>query len=63
MFYLLLISVEQQSEQMLKRFHIYIMKSGRINMCGLTTSNIDYVAKAISTIVTEAAAGQAQSSL
>lgn len=51
---------EHQSEQLLKRFHIYIMKSGRINMCGLTTSNIDYVAKAINTIVTESES-QAQS--
>ena len=24
-----------------------MLKSGRINMCGLTTKNIDYVAKAI----------------
>ncbi|WAR21148.1 AATC-like protein [Mya arenaria] len=35
--------------------------SGRINMCGLTPSNIDYVAKAINSVVT-GAADQAQQS-
>ncbi|XP_052772467.1 aspartate aminotransferase, cytoplasmic-like [Mya arenaria] len=51
----------QQCEQLKKRFHIYAMKSGRINMCGLTPSNIDYVAKAINSVVT-GAADQAQQS-
>ena len=27
--------------------HLYLLKSGRISMCGVTTANVDYVAKAI----------------
>jgi len=27
--------------------HLYLLKSGRISMCGVTSSNVDYVAKAI----------------
>jgi len=33
--------------------HIYMLKSGRINMCGLTLANLDYVAKAIHEAVTK----------
>ncbi|XP_033633419.1 aspartate aminotransferase, cytoplasmic-like [Asterias rubens] len=29
------------------KHHVYIMKSGRVNMCAITTSNVDYIAKAI----------------
>jgi len=32
-----------------------MLKSGRINICGLTTKNIDYVAESISKVVKEAA--------
>jgi aspartate aminotransferase len=34
-------------EHLTQKYHIYLLKSGRINMCGLTTKNIDYVAQAI----------------
>jgi len=51
---------EQQSEQLVKKFHIYVMKSGRINMCGLTPANIDYVAKAICSVVSDGQAQQAK---
>ncbi|XP_045188537.1 aspartate aminotransferase, cytoplasmic-like [Mercenaria mercenaria] len=44
---------EKQCKQLKEKYHIYIMKSGRINMCGLTPSNIDYVTKAIFNVVTE----------
>ena len=27
--------------------HLYLLKSGRISLCGVTSSNVDYVAKAI----------------
>uniref|UniRef100_A0AAZ3S261 Aspartate aminotransferase n=1 Tax=Oncorhynchus tshawytscha TaxID=74940 RepID=A0AAZ3S261_ONCTS len=37
----------KQVEYMIKERSIYLMASGRINMCGLTTKNIDYVAKSI----------------
>ncbi|XP_060565996.1 aspartate aminotransferase, cytoplasmic-like [Ruditapes philippinarum] len=42
---------EQQCEKLKKDYHIYIMKSGRINMCGLTPTNMDYVVNAIFTVV------------
>jgi len=32
---------------MIKEKSIYLMSNGRINMCGLTTGNIDYIAEAI----------------
>lgn len=37
----------KQVETLVTEYHIYLLKSGRINMCGLTTKNIDYVANAI----------------
>ncbi|XP_017841285.2 aspartate aminotransferase, cytoplasmic [Drosophila busckii] len=33
--------------------HIYMLSSGRANICGLTTKNVDYVAKSISEVVKE----------
>jgi len=33
--------------------HLYLLKSGRISMCGLTSKNVDYVAKAINEAVTK----------
>ena len=32
----------KQSEYMVKKKHVYMLSSGRINMCGLTNSNMDY---------------------
>lgn len=37
----------KQVEYLIKEKHIYLMASGRINMCGLTTKNLDYVAQSI----------------
>ena len=31
--------------------HLYLLKSGRISMCGVTSSNVDYVAKAMNEAV------------
>nr|XP_020457455.1 aspartate aminotransferase, cytoplasmic [Monopterus albus] len=42
----------KQVEYLVKEKHIYLMSSGRINMCGLTTKNIDYVAESIHEAVT-----------
>ncbi|XP_026878807.2 aspartate aminotransferase, cytoplasmic [Electrophorus electricus] len=42
----------KQVEYLVKEKHIYLMASGRINMCGLTTKNIDYVAESIHEAVT-----------
>lgn len=43
----------QQVAYMIKEKHIYLMASGRINMCGLTSKNIDYVAQSIHEAVTK----------
>ncbi|XP_019222462.1 aspartate aminotransferase, cytoplasmic isoform X1 [Oreochromis niloticus] len=43
----------KQVEYLVKEKHIYLMASGRINMCGLTTKNIDYVAESIHEAVTK----------
>jgi len=36
-----------------KEKHLYLLKSGRISMCGITPGNIDYVAKAINEAVVQ----------
>ncbi|XP_048249252.1 aspartate aminotransferase, cytoplasmic-like isoform X1 [Haliotis rufescens] len=36
-----------QVEHLINKFHIYLTSEGRINVCGLTTSNMDYVTSAI----------------
>ncbi|KAL4612884.1 aspartate aminotransferase, cytoplasmic [Arapaima gigas] len=43
----------QQVAFLIKEKHIYLMSSGRINMCGLTSKNIDYVAQSIHEAVTK----------
>lgn len=43
----------KQVEYMVKEKHIYLMASGRINMCGITSKNIDYVAESIHEAVTK----------
>ena len=42
-----------QSEWLVKERHIYLLRSGRISMCGLTPANIDYVAQSIHQAVTQ----------
>jgi len=41
-----------QVEYLTKEHHIYLLKNARINICGLTPSNLDYVANAINKAVT-----------
>ena len=36
-----------QSDAMVKKHHIYMTKNGRISVAGLTTKNVEYVAKCI----------------
>ena len=36
-----------QCKYLIEQYHIYLLKSGRVNMCALTTKNVDYVASAI----------------
>lgn len=38
---------EHQVQYLIEKYHIYALKSGRISMCSLSDSNIDYVANAI----------------
>jgi len=42
---------KKQCEHLVNHYHIYLLNSGRINMCGLTTGNVEYVAKAINDVV------------
>lgn len=37
----------KQVEYLIQEYHIYLLKSGRINVCGLNPSNVQYVARAI----------------
>ena len=41
----------RQSEAMVEKHHIYMTKNGRISICGLTRSNIPYVAKAMKDVL------------
>ena len=50
-FYLISYNLESQCDQLVNDYHIYVMKSGRINMCGLTSKTMQYVAKAIDSVV------------
>lgn len=43
----------KQVEYLVNEKHIYLLPSGRINMCGLTTKNLDYVATSINEAVTK----------
>jgi len=42
-----------QAEYMIKEYHIYLMRDGRINVCAITTKNVDYIAAAIHDAVTK----------
>ncbi|KAK2098789.1 Golgi Transport [Saguinus oedipus] len=45
--------ITKQVEYLVNEKHIYLLPSGRINMCGLTTKNLDYVATSIHEAVTK----------
>lgn len=38
---------EEQVKILINKFHVYLLSSGRINMCGLNEKNYKYVAHAI----------------
>lgn len=42
----------EQVNLLIKKFHVYLLSSGRINMCGLNENNVAYVAGAIHAVVT-----------
>lgn len=50
MFSLLNIKPEQVM-RLQEDFHVYMLKSGRINVAGLTTANVAYFAKALATVI------------
>lgn len=44
--------LEKQSLHMVQHHHVYMLRSGRISMCGVTPSNVEYVAQAINETLT-----------
>uniref|UniRef100_T1IIZ1 Aspartate aminotransferase n=1 Tax=Strigamia maritima TaxID=126957 RepID=T1IIZ1_STRMM len=42
-----------QVDHLTREHHVYLLRNGRINMCGLTTANVEYVAKAINDAVSK----------
>ncbi|KAG7165210.1 Aspartate aminotransferase, cytoplasmic-like, partial [Homarus americanus] len=41
----------EQAKFLCDKYHVFILSNGRINMCGITTGNIDHVAEAINDAV------------
>lgn len=37
----------EQCEILINKHHIYLLKNGRISMCGVTTKNVSYLAESI----------------
>jgi len=37
----------KQSENMINKHHVYMLKNGRVSMAGVTTKNVAYIAQAI----------------
>lgn len=48
----LCLSAVKQVEFLATKHHIYLLNSGRVNMCGITSHNVEYVAQAIYDAVT-----------
>lgn len=44
---------EAQVKILIEKYHIYLLSSGRINMCGLNEKNVKYVAKSIHDAILE----------
>lgn len=42
----------KQVEFLAKSYHIYLLNSGRVNICGITRQNVHYIAEAIHEAVT-----------
>jgi aspartate aminotransferase len=38
---------EAQVDILVREYHIYLLKTGRVSLCGLNDSNLEYVADAI----------------
>lgn len=48
----LCLSAVKQVEFLATKYHIYLLNSGRVNICGITSHNVEYVAQAIYDAVT-----------
>lgn len=44
----------KQCEILIDKFHIYLLKSGRISMAGINEKNVKYLAQAIKSAISEA---------
>jgi aspartate aminotransferase len=44
---------EKQCEILIKKYHIYLLKSGRISMPGINTKNVQYLAESIKAAIEE----------
>lgn len=44
----------KQCEILIEKFHIYLLKSGRISMAGVNANNVKYLAQAIKSAIAEA---------
>lgn len=42
---------EKQVQILIEEFHIYLLKTGRISMCGVNENNVEYIARAIHSAV------------
>lgn len=42
-----LYTIAMQVEMIASKYHIFMLKNGRMSMCGLNSKNIDYVADAM----------------
>lgn len=49
---------QRQSEYLIEEYHIYLLRTGRINVCGLNPGNVQYVARAVHDAVTKFPQGQ-----
>lgn len=54
---------ELQSTKLVSDYHIYLLKSGRISMCGLNERNVKYVAQAMNDVITKYPSGEPQVTL
>ena len=52
--YLFLINLAKQCELLTEKYHIYLVKNGRISIAGLNSKNVKYVARAIKDAVENA---------
>lgn len=42
---------QDQMRRLREDYHVYLMPSGRLSICGLTEGNVDYVDRAICAVV------------